>query len=79
MVKLDKMAARRERLERLLKDFRSEKLKTPEILSLLVEALVQITERETDLTIPYLEQTISQLQAHQEEIQTIHSAQTRLF
>lgn len=79
MVKIDKSALRRERLTRLLKDFRSEKIKTSEILSLLIEALVETAERETNSTTQHMENAIAQLQSHLAEIQETRSAQTSLF
>jgi|GEM_PF-3524258 len=79
MVKIDKLALRRERLTRLLKDFRNEKIKPPEILSLLVEAIVQTAERETNSTTQHIESAITQLQNSLAEIQETRSAQTSLF
>lgn len=79
MIKADKIARRRERLAYLLKEFRSEKIKTPEILSLLAEAAVNIAEREKDLTASHIESVIKQLQEGLAEIQETRSAQTTLF
>jgi late competence protein required for DNA uptake (superfamily II DNA/RNA helicase) len=75
----NKLALRRERLHNLLKDFRSEKIKTPDILFLLVDAVATLAEREKDLTVSHIESVIHQLQERLAEIQEVRSAQTSLF
>jgi hypothetical protein len=63
----------------LLKDFQREKIRIPEILTLLVESIVQIAERETPLTTPHIESAITQLRSQLAKIQETRSAQTSLF